>query len=112
MVVGESGGIIKIIAPKVDTDRKPGGVKEKGGKAQRGADGSTSHAVSDKVDLSSTVKEVIAENRLAATNGLDDFDAANQLLNETVAMIKDGGVSVGEVHSGPLSKSILTIVSA
>ncbi len=112
MVVGESGGVIKIIAPKVDSDRKTGGVKEKGSKAHRNAEAGTSQVISDKVDLSSTVKEVITENRLAAQNGLDDFEAANQLLNETIAMIKDGGTSVGEVHSGPFSNSILNIVSA
>ncbi len=111
MVVGESGGIIKIIAPKVDTDRKPGGVKEKGSKAQRSSTEGASRSVGDKLEISPTVKDVITENRLAAQNGLDDFEAANQLLEETISMIREGGVSVGQVHSGPFSKSILTIVS-
>ncbi len=111
MVVGESGGVIKIIAPKVDSDRKPGGVKEKGSKAHRNIEAGVSQSVSDKVDLSPTVKEVLTENRLAAQNGLGDFEAANHLLNETISMIKDVGASVGEVHSGPFSNSILSIVS-
>jgi len=111
MVVGESGGVIKIIAPKVDAERKTGGVKEKGSKAHRNAEASSSQVVGDKVELSPTVKDVITENRLAAQNGLEDFEAANQLLNETIALIKESGASVGEVHSGPFSNSILTIVS-
>jgi hypothetical protein len=111
MVVGESGGIIKIIAPKVDADRKPGGVKEKGSKVQRGPEGRAPGVVSDKLDISSTVKEVLAENRLAAQNGLEDFEAANRLMEETIGMIKENGASVGEIHSGPFSNSILTIVS-
>lgn len=111
MVVGESGGVIKIIAPKVDGDRKAGGVKEKGSKAHRNTEAGSYQSVSDKVDLSSTVKDVITENRLAAQNGLGDFEAANQLLNETIGMIKESGASVGNVHSGPFSNSILTIVS-
>ena len=98
MVVGESGGVIKIIAPKVDADRKTGGVKEKGSKAHRNAEASSSQVVGDKVELSPTVKDVITENRLAAQNGLEDFEAANQLLNETIALIKEGAdkKTVGE----------------
>ncbi len=58
----------------------------------------------------SDVLEISTENLRASKVGLRSFEEALSLLNDTASLIKERGMSLGEVHSGIIDGSAVKIV--